>query len=78
MDCVEVPESLYHNGYAMLPDLLSPLQISEMKAFLTKENVVLRNGARVRADQIPAGATLLGSPFGSLGEHKRGLPLEAL
>jgi hypothetical protein len=58
MDCAKAMESLRHNGYAKLPDILSPLQISEMKEFLAKENVVLRNGAHVRADQIPAGATL--------------------
>ena len=58
MDCAEATESLHRNGYAMLPDMLSPLQISEMKEFLAKENVLLRNGARVRAHQIPAGATL--------------------
>lgn len=58
MDYAKATESLRHNGYAMLPDMLSPLLISEMKAFLAKEHVVLRNGAHVRANQIPAGTTL--------------------
>jgi hypothetical protein len=58
-----VTDTLRRNGWAALPPMLSPEQVTEVLGFLKPRDLVAADGRRFRADNAPAGASLASYPL---------------
>lgn len=58
-----VTNTLRRNGWASLPPMLSPEQVTDVLAFLKPRDLVAADGRRFRAQDAPSGASLASYPL---------------